>query len=161
MQMNVQEVNRQLRAKVGPQQQELDTLTKRLAELEGEIDRFMQAYGKGSIPLELLEKEVSKRRADHKHLQAQCDDLQQQINAQAVSAYDAEAILRGLRDFKKLFETMPPPEQVHVMQDIVRDIVASPEKIDLNVFEHACFKQGSQNQSKWLPELCDFANLPV
>ncbi|MFZ4695940.1 MAG: recombinase family protein, partial [Verrucomicrobiia bacterium] len=55
VQMSVEEVNRQNRAKVGPQQQELDTLTKRLTELDREIKRFMQAFGKGSMPLELLE----------------------------------------------------------------------------------------------------------
>jgi len=147
---SIQELNRDLQAKVAPLQKETAEVKARLAELETEIDRFIQALGKGSISIERLEKELEQRETSRKTLQIRYDDLQQKINEDAAYDYNAELVKHNLRDFRKVFHALTPPEQTEALQCMLKQITVFPEKLVLDVYELADFSRGSKDREKWL-----------
>lgn len=91
-----------------PQQKEAAEIKTRLAELEAEIDRFVQALGKGSISVERLEKELEERETSRKALQIRYDDLQQKINEDATGGRVQRRI--GEAQSPRLSEGFSPPD---------------------------------------------------
>jgi site-specific DNA recombinase len=147
---SIQELNRDLQGKIAPLQKEASEVKARLAELETEIDRFMQALGKGTISVERLEKELEQRETSRKTLQIRYDDLQQKINEDAAYDYNAELVKHNLRDFRKVFHALKPPEQTEALQCMLKQITVFPEKLVLDVYEMADFSRGSKDREKWL-----------
>jgi site-specific DNA recombinase len=155
---SIQELNCDLQAKVEPMQKEAAEIKTRLAELEAEIDRFVQALGKGSISVERLEKELEERETSRKALHIRYDDLQQEINEDAAHEYNAELVKHNLRDFRKVFHALTPPEQTEALQCMLKQITVYPEKLVLDVYELADFSTGSKNRANWLPALPERKN---
>ena len=84
-------------------------------------------------------------------LEAQYTTVQRQISDQAGRDYDAEIILRNLKDFQRVFDALASHEQVEVLRCMVRDIIVHPDKLLLNIFELATLTHGSQESIAWLP----------
>jgi hypothetical protein len=157
----IQELNRDLQGKVEPLEKEAAQVKHRLAELEAEIDRFVQALGRGKISVERLEKEMAQREADKKVLQTRYDALQQKINEEAAYDYNANAVQHTLREFRGAFGALTPEEKTEAMQCMLKQISVLPEKLVLEVYELADFAKGSQRRSDWLSDMdskLDFRN---
>ena len=147
----VDELNRDQREKVRPLEQEAIRLRAKLDQLEREIDRFVRGVGQGTVSVKRLEQEMHDREKDRQSLEAQYAAIQRQISDHAVREYDAEVILRNLKDFRKVFDALPSQEQVEVLRCLIRDIIVYPDKLLLNIFELAELTPGSQPRMNWLP----------
>jgi chaperonin cofactor prefoldin len=150
--MSVEELNRDLTRKLEPLESEARPLRKRIDEIELEIGRYVKALGLGKISVGRLEKEISRLEGDKEALQKQYDELQRRINEEAVRDYNAEVVKRNLQDFRKVFSALAPKEQAEALQCILKDVIAYPDKLALEVFELAEFTPGSQNRNGWLPK---------
>lgn len=148
---SIEELNRDLRSKVGPWEQEALQAKARIAQLDAEIDNFVQALGRGTISVERLEKEMHARETDKKALRARYDDLQVKINEEAAYEYNAELVKRNLQDFQKVFQALQPDEQAEALQCLVKQVTAYPDKLVVDVYELADFSRGSTNRQNWLP----------
>ena len=149
----IQELNRDLKSKIAPMEREAATLKARLAEVDAEIDRFVQALGKGKISVDRLEKEMSQREVDKKALQLRYDDLQQKINEEAAYDYNATLVKQNLREFRNVFQALTVDEKTEALQCMLKQITVYPERIVLDVYELTDFARGSTNRTKWLPDL--------
>ena len=149
----IQGLNHDLKQKVEPLEKEATRTKQRLAELEAEIDRFVQALGKGTIAIERLEIEMKQRETDKKVLKTRLDELQQKINEEAAYDYNSETLLRNLREFRNVFGALNPQEKTETMRGMLKQINALPGKLVLEVYELADFKRGSQNHSDWLSDM--------
>lgn len=56
----------------------------------------------------------------------------------------------NLRDFRKVFHALTPPEQTEALQCMLKQITVYPEKLVLDVYELADFSGGSKNRANWL-----------
>ena len=146
----VEELNNDLKGRVQPLEQEAGEIQKRLSELESEIDRFVQALGKGTISVERLEKEIKQRQADQQALRLRSDQLQQSVREQTASDCNVELIKRNLREFRGVFRALTPEEQQQTLQCLLKQITVLPDKLVLEVYELADFAKGSTNRSNWL-----------
>ena len=147
----VEDLNRDQKEKVRPLEQEAIRLRAKLDQLEREIDRFVRGVGQGTISIKRLEQEMRDRENTRQSLEAQYTTVQRQISDQAGRDYDAEIILRNLKDFQRVFDALASPEQVEVLRCMVRDIIVHPDKLLLNIFELAELAPGSQKSIAWLP----------
>jgi site-specific DNA recombinase len=149
----VRGLNHDLKQKIEPLEKEATQIKQRLAELEGEIDCFVLALGKGTIAVERLEQEMRQRGNDKKVLQMRFDGLQQKINEEAAYDYNSETVLKNLREFRNVFEALTPQEKVESMRCLLKRINALPGKLVLEVYELADFKRGSQKSPDWLSDM--------
>ena len=147
----VEDLNRDQKEKVRPLEQEAIRLRAKLDQLEREIDRFVRGVGQGTVSVQRLEQEMREREKGRLALEAQYEDVQRQICEQVARDYDAEIVLRNLRDFRKVFDALAPQEQAQVLRCLIRDIIAYPDKLVLNIFELAELTPGSQQRTNWLP----------
>ena len=122
-----------------------------LDELEREIGRYVRALGQGTITLKCLEQEVQQREKDKGALQIQYDGLQRKIRERAIGEYDVDILMRNLQDFQEVFHALAPQKQAKVLQCLVKDVIAYPDKLVLNIFELADVAPGSQQGKDWLP----------
>jgi len=146
----VEDLNRDLRAKVQPLEREAAQTRQRIAELEVEIDRFVQALGKGRISVERLEREMEQRQAHRTTLEDRLRILHQQINEEAAYDYNAEAVRQNLAAFRHSFDALTPDEKHEALQCMLKQINVLPEKLVLEVYELSDFEGGSQKRSEWL-----------
>jgi site-specific DNA recombinase len=149
----IQGLNHDLKQKVEPLEREAAQIKRRLAEIETEINRFVQALGKGTIAIERLEKEMKQRESDQKALRTRLDDLQQKINEDAAYEYNSETVLNNLAEFRNTFEALTPPEKTETLRCLLKQINALPDKLVMEVYELADFKRGSQKTSDWLSDM--------
>lgn len=149
--LTINELNRDKSEKIRPLQQEEFRLRARLDEMEREIDRFVRAVGQGTISVKRLEQEMLQREKDRTALQAQYDGVQQKLRGDAARNYDAEVILKTLQDFRKVFDALGLQEKAEVLRCLIRDIVAYPDRLHMNIFELAALSPGSQQRKGWLP----------
>ena len=146
----IQELNRDLKGKVEPLERDAAQIKQCLAELDGEIDRFVQALGKGKISVDRLEKEMEQRETDKKALLVRYEDLQRKINEEAAYDYNAGIVKQNLQEFRNVVESLTPEEKIQALQCMVKQITVLPDKLLLDVYELADFKKGSSNRSNWL-----------
>ena len=135
-----------------PYQTEVDDLNKRIREIEGEIDNFLDAIAKsGSKVISLLEKRIEKLKYEHDELKKRKGELQAMI-ANSPSKINAQIVLDALRDFSELFDSLNPTERAEYLQRIVRDIVITEDKILINIFGLSKPPSGALNERNvWLP----------
>jgi len=153
LEISIDELNGDLKRKTEPLEREVLNLRKRLDEIESEISRYVKALGQGKLSIQRLEAEVRSLEADKRVLQIQYDDLQRKINDLAIRDFNADLLLRTLKDFRKAFTTLTPPEQSEALQCVLKQVVVHPRKISLEIFELEEFGLGSQNRKEWLPGL--------
>ena len=139
-----------MKSKVEPLEKEAALIKLRLGELDGEIDRFVQALGKGKISVDRLEKEMAQREADKKALSIRYDDLQRKINEEAAYDFNAGVVKRNLREFRNVVEALTPEEKTQALQCMVKQITVLPDKLLLDVYELADFGGGLVKLFKWL-----------
>ena len=151
LKMTVEELNRDLELKMEPLAKEAERVKKRLKEIEQEISRYVRALGQGKVSIRRLEAEVHALEGQEQDLQGQYDDIQRKINETAIRDYNAETLLRTLRDFQTAFSTLNPPEQAEALQCVLKTVTVHPDKLDLEVFELGEFCPGSQKSEGWLP----------
>jgi chromosome segregation ATPase len=147
----IDELNRDMKAKVAPMEKELAQIKTRIMELDREIDNFVQALAKGRISVDRLETEMQHRESDKKALQSRQEALQQKICEESAYEFNAEAVKRNLTDFDKVFAALTPDEQKEALQCMLQKVTVFPDKFVLNVYELSDFKRGSTNCSNWLP----------
>jgi predicted nuclease with TOPRIM domain len=150
LEATIQELNRDLKAKVEPMEREAAQIKERLAELDGEIDRFVHALGTGKVSVNRLEKEMEKREAEKKALSVRYDDLQRKINEETAYDYNAGLVKQNLREFRNVVNTLTPKEKTQALQCMVKQITVLPDKLLMDVYELADFKKGLSNRSIWL-----------
>ncbi len=146
----VEALNQDIREKSGPLEQEAAQIRRRLAEIEKEIARFMDAFGKGTLPLERLEAEVTKREEAGKTLKAQMDDLQRRINEGAFKEYDANLARQHLQNFQRTFHALEPQEKAEALQFILKEVVVYPDRMALEIYDLPELGEGSTNRTTWL-----------
>jgi site-specific DNA recombinase len=149
--LTIQELNRDQEEKLKPLQQEEIRLRARLDEVEREVERFVRALGQGTILVKRLEREILQREKDKEAIQVQYDSVQQKLREHAARDYDSEIVLKSLQDFGKVFDALARQEQAEVLRCLIRDIVAYPDKLLMNIFELAQLTPGSQKRKDWLP----------
>lgn len=147
----IEELNRNLKAKVAPLLKEQAQIKVRMVELDQEIDNFVHAVGKGTISVDRLEREIEKRKADNKDLQTRHNVLQQRIQEEAAYEFNAETVKRNLTDFGAVFGALSPEEKKEALQCMLQKVTVYPEKLVLDVYELTDFKRGSTNHQEWLP----------
>ena len=125
----------------------------RLTELEVEIDRFVQALGKGKIFVDRLEKEMEQREADKKTLSMRLDVLRQRINEEAAYDYNANLVKQNLKEFRNVFGALTAEEKKDALQCMVKRINVLPDRLVLEVYELADFKRGSPKNPNWLSDM--------
>jgi len=132
-----------------------------LDEIENEISRYFKSLGQGKLSIQRLEAEIMRLEADKHAVQIQYDDLQRKINDLAIRDFNADLLLRTLKDFRKAFTTLNPPEQSEALQCVLKQVVVHPRKISLEVFELEEFGLSSQNRKEWLALEDDFRTLGI
>lgn len=150
---SVDELNKDIGKNLKPLYQEEASLKARLCEIEGEIDQFVQALGKGKISVDRLEKEIESREQDRILLKSQLDYLQQKIRQSAVPEFDAAIVRKNLADFQAAFGGLTAREQAEALKCLLKAVTVFPDRIVLEVFDLPEFKPGSQNRPIKLPRL--------
>ena len=161
LKISVDELNGDLKRKTEPLEREALRLRKRLDEIENEISRYVKSLGQGKLSIQRLEAEIMRLEADKHAVQIQYDDLQRKINDLAIRDFNADLLLRTLKDFRKAFTTLNPPEQSEALQCVLKQVVVHPRKISLEVFELEEFGLSSQNRKEWLALEDDFRTLGI
>ncbi len=147
----VDDLNRDQKEKVRPLEQEAIRLRAKLDQLERQIDRLVRGVSLGTVSVERLENEMRGQEKEKVALETQYEAVQREIKDQLARDYDAEIILRNLKDFRKVFDALAPQEQAEVLRCLIRDIEAYPDKLTLNIFELAELAPSSQKRTVWLP----------
>lgn len=131
LEISVEELNGDLRRKAEPLQRDAGQIEKRLAEIDGEIGRYVKALGQGKLSIERLETEITVLAADKSALQQQLDDLQRKINESTARDFNAGLLQRTLRDFRSAFAALTAPEQSEALQCVLKSVTVHPQKLDL------------------------------
>ena len=150
---SVEELNRDVQRKVEPLEREAQQIRTRLAEIEGEIGRYVKALGQGKLSLARLEAQIGTLEVDKKTLQTELFDCERKINELATHDYNAEILHRTLQDFRTAFTTLTPVEQSEALQCVLKGVTVSPGKLSLEVFELGELCPSSQKRQDWLPGL--------
>jgi chromosome segregation ATPase len=150
---SVEELNRDLLRKVEPLEREAQQIRKRLADIEGEMGRYVKALGQGKLSIERLETQIGALEADKSVLQVELSDCERKINESAMRDYSAEALHRTLQDFRTSFTTLTPPEQSEALQCVLKGVTVHADKLSLEIFELEEFCPSSQKRKEWLPGL--------
>jgi chromosome segregation ATPase len=153
LKISVEELNGDLKRKTEPLEREAGQIEKRLAEIDGEIGRYVKALGQGKLSIERLEAEIGGLESDKRALQLRLAELERKMNESAASDFNAELLQRTLRDFRNAFNALTAPEQSEALQCVLKTVTVHPQKLDLEIFELQEFLPGSQNRKEWLPEL--------
>jgi hypothetical protein len=112
--------------------------------------RYVKATGQGKLSIGRLEAEVGTLELDRNSLQIQLDEIERKINESTVRDYNGELLLRTLRDFKKAFTALSPPEQSEALQCVLKGVTVHPQKLAKEIFELEEFHPSSQNRKEWL-----------
>lgn len=150
---SISELNRDIERSIAPLLADEKLLKSRIAEIEAEIDRFVNAIGRGTMSVERLESEMESRERDRVLLQSQLDDLQQRIGHNTVAEFDVGIVRKNLADFRLAYEAVSPREQAEALQCILKEVTVFPDKIVMEIFDLPEFKRGSQKRTKKLPRL--------
>jgi len=150
---SIDELNRDIEESLRPLLAEEKSLKARIAEIEGEIDRFVQAVGRGTLSVERLEAEMGAREQDRILLQSQLEYVQQKIRQSAVTEYDADIVRKNLADFGLAFEGLTPREQAEALQCLLKEVTLFPDRVVLEVFDLPEFRPSSQKRTTRLPRL--------
>jgi hypothetical protein len=144
-------LNADLSTKTSHLETDISRIRKRLGAIDREIDRYVQALGKGRLSVERLEAEIAHRQDDKIALEAELEELQRKINENAVRDFDAELVSRNLRDFRKAFKGLEAREQAEALQCLLKSVLVQPERLTLEICELPGFTGSSQNHKDWLP----------
>ncbi len=147
----VRALNRELKQSAAPLEAEAAKITRRLAEIDREIDRFVKALGRGKLSVERLEAEIASREDDRKALAEQLADLERRINEATIRDFDAELLSHNLRDFGQSYAGLEPKEQAEALQCLLKTVEVQRDKLTLEIFEVPGFAVGSKNRTEWLP----------
>jgi chromosome segregation ATPase len=129
---SIQELNGNLQRKAEPLEREARQLRKRLGEIEQEIGRYVKALGQGKLSIGRLEAQIGRLETDKKTLQAELRECERKINESAVRDYSSELLQRTLQDFRTVFTSLTPAEQLFELEE---------------------FQPSSHKREVWLPGL--------
>ena len=153
LKMPVDELNGGLKRKVEPLQKRAQQVRSRLGEIEQEIRRYVKALGQGKLSIGRLEAEIGALELNKDSLQQQLYEIDRKINESAIRTYNADVLLRTLRDFRTAFATLTPPEQSEALQCVLKGVTVHRQQLDLEIFELEEFHPSSTNRKEWLPGL--------
>ncbi|MCA9419851.1 MAG: recombinase family protein [Nitrospira sp.] len=157
----VDELNQTLHHSYGPLEQEAKEFRGQIKDIEGELQRYVRALGKGSISLGRLEREIKRREEDQKALARRLEEVEKQMQKAELQDFNGDLLIQELGNFQKNFSLLSPKEQTEALQCLVKDIEVYPDKWVLNVFELPGFSWGSQKREKWLGLQDDFRTFRV
>jgi hypothetical protein len=87
---------------------------------------------------------------ERESLQVQPDELERKINESSIRDYNAELLLRTLRDFRAAFTALTSLEQTEALQYVLKGMTVHPQKLALEIVELEEFRPSSQNLKEWL-----------
>jgi hypothetical protein len=133
---------------------ERNRLDRRLREIRGEIERYIDVLGQeGANILPLVEEKVKSLQVDETLILRRRDDLTLQLQG-TPHLIDAQILINHLEDFAYLMALAAPEEKAQILQLVLKDVRVSKESLTLNIYDFSSLTitgEGLKNRTEWLP----------
>jgi site-specific DNA recombinase len=148
-------INLKTEEDVGPLVDERNRLDRRLREIRGQIERYIDVLGQqGATILPLVEEKVKTLQADETMVLRRRDDLTLQLQG-TPHLIDAQILINHLKDFAYLMALAAPEEKAQILQLVLKNVRVSKESLTLNIYDFSSLTitgEGLKNRTEWLPE---------
>jgi hypothetical protein len=147
-------INLKTEEDVGLLVDERNRLDRRLREIRGEIERYIDVLGQeGATILPLVEEKVKSLQVDETLILRRRDDLTLQLQG-TPHLIDAQILINHLEDFAYLMALAAPEEKAQILQLVLKDVRVSKESLTLNIYDFSSLTitgEGLKNRTEWLP----------
>ncbi len=89
----------------GPPEKVERQISKRLAEIDEEVERYVKVLGQGELSVARLEAQMGILEKDNENLQVELLECERKVNEAAIRDFNAVSLLKTLKDFRKVFST--------------------------------------------------------
>jgi len=110
--------------------EDVQVLEEKIKELEGQINRLMDLYQKGTIPISVISERIEKLHEEKETIQNNISDIKN-IQTTQDDGIPIEEILALLNNFHKIWSEATFEEKKVILNDLINKIMVSNEEIEI------------------------------
>jgi site-specific DNA recombinase len=161
----VERINQEEGEKVRELKAEDARLAERQEHLKIQSENLVKALAEGGVRFGQIQAKLEELEASQKVIGHDREEIKTRIDRENLIRYDAELVVKNLRDMAGRFDSAPDAEKKNLLQLSVKEIKYGREAVAIEllylpaIVNH--YPNGSKNRSELLPGLIQFRTVPL